>query len=85
MEELRAVIGIKTREGRLGEVGNMLKKREEVMAAYEVTGDYDIMVIGIFQGTLGLERFIKEVLQWKYVKSTTTFVVLNVIKEDLKE
>ena len=81
MEELRAVIGIKTREGRLGEVENGLKKRPEVIAAYEVTGEFDIIVVGKFKGTIGLERFIKEVLQWKYVERTTTFVVLNVVKE----
>jgi len=81
MEELRAVIGIKTREGRLGEVENRLKKRKEVLAGYEVTGEFDIIVIGKFNGTIGLERFVKEVLQWKYVERTTTFVVLNVIKE----
>ena len=81
MEELRAIIGIKTREGRLGEVGNKLKARDEVMAAYEVTGEFDIMIVGKFKGTIGLERFVREVLQWKYVERTTTFVVLNIIKE----
>ena len=81
MAELRAVVGIKTREGRLGEVGNALKKRKEVLGAYEVTGEFDIIAIGKFNGTVGLERFIKEVLQWKYVERTTTFVVLNVVKE----
>ncbi len=81
MEELRAVIGIKSREGRLGEIWNNLKGRKEVLSAYEVTGEFDIILIGKFDGTVGLERFIKEVLQWKYVERTTTFVVLNVIKE----
>ncbi len=81
MEELRAIIGIKIREGRLGEVENELKKRDEISIIYEVTGEYDLMAIGKFKGTLGLERFIKEVLKWKYVERTTTFVVLGIVKE----
>jgi DNA-binding Lrp family transcriptional regulator len=81
MEEMRAVIGIKSREGRLGELGNQLTKRPETLSVYEVTGEFDIVMVCKFDGTVGLERFIKEVLQWKYVERTTTFVVLNVVKE----
>lgn len=81
MEEMRAVIGIKSREGRLGEISNQLVKRTETLSVYEVTGEFDILVVCKFEGTVGLERFIKEVLQWKYVERTMTFVVLNVVKE----
>ena len=81
MEELRAVIGVKTRDGRLGEVSKDLSKRGEVISAYVVTGEFDIIAICKFDGTVGLERFVKEVLQWKYVERTTTFVVLNIVKE----
>jgi DNA-binding Lrp family transcriptional regulator len=81
MEELKAIIGVKTREGRLGEVGNELSKRPETEGIYEVTGEFDIILVCKFMGTIGLERFVKEVLQWKYVERTTTFVVLNVVKE----
>ena len=81
MEEMRAVIGIKSREGRLGEISNQLSKRSEVILIYKVTGEFDIIIVCKFQGTAGLERFIKEVLQWKYVERTMTFVVLNVVKE----
>ncbi len=83
MEELRAVIGIKCREGRLAEIGNELKKKEEVIAAYEVTGEFDIIAICKFKGTVHLERFVKEILKKKYVDRTTTFVALMTIKEEL--
>lgn len=81
MEEMRAVIGIKSRGGRLGEIENQLNRRDETLALYEVTGEFDIITICKFSGTMNLERFIKEVLQWKYVERTTTFVVLNIVKE----
>ncbi|MBR9681186.1 MAG: Lrp/AsnC family transcriptional regulator [Candidatus Altiarchaeota archaeon] len=81
MEEIRAMIGIKSRGGRLGEIGNLLKDRPEVICAYEVTGDFDIVFMGTFKGMMGLEKFVKAVLQWKYVERTTTFVSINTIKE----
>ncbi len=85
MEEIRAVVGVKARGGRLGEIDNLLKKRPEVLCAYEVTGDFDILFIGRFKGMVGLEKFIKSVLQWKYVERTTTFVAINVIKDSCSD
>ena len=64
----------------MGEIGNLLKGRSEVLCAYEVTGDFDIIFIGNFEGMIGLEKFVKSVLQWKYVERTTTFVAINTIK-----
>ena len=81
MEELRAIVGIKCREGRLAEIGKELKKSGEIIQAYEVTGEYDIIAVGKFNGTIGLEKFVKSVLRWKWVERTTTFVVLTVVKE----
>ncbi|MBR9679944.1 MAG: Lrp/AsnC family transcriptional regulator [Candidatus Altiarchaeota archaeon] len=81
MEELKAVIGIKCREGRLSEIGKQLKKSEEIVQAYEVTGEYDVIAVGSFKGTIGLEKFVKGVLKWKWIERTTTFVVLTTVKE----
>ncbi|HDR53404.1 MAG TPA: Lrp/AsnC family transcriptional regulator [archaeon] len=81
MSELRAIIGVKARAGRLGEVGNLLKEQKEVLSAFEVTGEFDIMFLSRFGSMVELEKFIKSVLLWKYVERTTTFVVINTIKD----
>ena len=69
----------------MGEIGNMLKNRSEVICAYEVTGEFDIMFVGRFEGMVGLEKFVKSVLQWKYVERTTTFVSVNIVKTGCPE
>jgi DNA-binding Lrp family transcriptional regulator len=80
-EKLTAVLGIRIREGRLSEVEREVKNRSEIIAAYTVTGDYDFIAIGEFDGRIGLERFIREVLKWKYIERTHTFVALNAVKD----
>ncbi len=79
--ELTVVIGVRVREGRLGEISNRLKKNDNIVAVYEVTGDYDILMIGHFKNRVGLEKFIKNALQWKYIERTNTFVAINTVKE----
>lgn len=79
--ELTVVIGIRVREGRLGEMSNLLKKEAVIKAIYEVTGDYDILMIGHFKNRVELERFIKETLKWKFIERTNTFVAINTVKE----
>ena len=78
---LTVVIGIRVRGGHFGEVSNELKKIPEITAIYEVTGDYDILLIGHFANRVSLEKFIKESLKWKDIERTNTFVALNTVKE----
>lgn len=79
--ELTVVIGIRVREGRLGEISNHLKEVDSIKAIYEVTGDYDILMVSHFKNRAELERFIKETLKWKYIERTNTFVAINTVKE----
>lgn len=83
--ELTVVIGIRVREGRLGEVSNQLNKVDSIKAVYEVTGDYDILMIGHFRNRVELEKFIKETLKWKFIERTNTFVAINTVKENFQK
>jgi len=83
--ELTVVIGIRVRDGRLGEMSNHLKKESCISSIYEVTGDYDILMIGHFKNRVELERFIKETLKWKYIERTNTFVAINTVKEGFQK
>ena len=80
-DKMTALIGLRIREGRLSEVEAELSKRDEIFAAYTVTGDFDLVFIGEFEGRVGLEKFIREVLKWKYVERTSTYVALKTIKD----
>jgi DNA-binding Lrp family transcriptional regulator len=80
--DLTAVIGIRVSKGRLVEVEQMLARRKEVLCVYDVTGEYDAVVVARFRNRDELNRFIKNVLSYPNVERTVTHVVLNIVKEE---
>jgi Lrp/AsnC family transcriptional regulator for asnA, asnC and gidA len=80
--ELTATIGIRISKGRLREVEERLARDPRAYAIYDVTGDYDALLIGRFRDRRDLDRFVKRALQDPYIERTNTQVVLNRVKED---
>ena len=80
--DLAATIGIRISKGRLREVEERLAKDPRAYAIYDVTGEYDALLIGRFRDRRDLDRFVKHALQDPNVERTNTQVVLNRVKED---
>jgi DNA-binding Lrp family transcriptional regulator len=80
--DLAATIGIRISKGRLREVEERLARDPRAYAIYDVTGDYDALLIGRFRDRRDLDRFVKHALQDPHVERTNTQVVLNRVKED---
>lgn len=80
--DLTATIGIRISKGRLREVEDRLARDLRAYAIYDVTGDYDALLIGRFRDRRDLDRFVKHALQDPHVERTNTQVVLNRVKED---
>jgi Lrp/AsnC family transcriptional regulator for asnA, asnC and gidA len=80
--ELCATIGIRISKGKLREVEERLGKDPRAYAIYDVTGDFDALLIGRFRDRRDLDRFVKHALQDPQVERTNTQVVLNRVKED---
>ncbi len=80
--DLRATIGIRISKGKLLEVEERLSRDPRVYALYDVTGEFDALLIGRFRGRRDLDQFIKHALQDPNVERTNTQVVLNTVKEE---
>ena len=80
--ELTATIGIRISKGKLREVEERLARDPRAYAIYDVTGDFDALLIGRFRDRRDLDRFVKHALQDPYVERTNTQVVLNRVKEE---
>ncbi|HTT34694.1 MAG TPA: Lrp/AsnC family transcriptional regulator [Thermoplasmata archaeon] len=80
--DLTATIGIRISKGRLREVEERLARDPRAYAIYDVTGDFDALLIGRFRDRRDLDRFVKHALQDPYVERTYTQVVLNRVKEE---
>lgn len=80
--ELHAIVGIRISKGKLREVEERLAKDPRAYAIYDVTGDYDALVIGRFRDRRDLDRWVKHALQDPFIERTNTQVILNRVKED---
>lgn len=64
------------------EVENEIAQASNVVAVYDITGDYDAAIITKFKDRIGLNDFVKNLLTNPHIKRTVTNIALNVIKED---
>ncbi|KXB02782.1 AsnC family transcriptional regulator [candidate division MSBL1 archaeon SCGC-AAA261D19] len=82
--DLVAIIGLRVYGGHLVEVEKEVAEHPGVRAVYDVTGDHDAILIIRFETRAELNDFVKKLLSHKYVERTSTYVVLNVVKEDMR-
>ncbi len=79
---LIAIIALRISQGKLLEAQKEIAKDSRVVAVYDITGEWDSLIIGYFKEREDLNMFIKNVLSMKYVDRTVTHIVLNVVKEE---
>jgi DNA-binding Lrp family transcriptional regulator len=80
--DVTAVIQLKVEGSALPDITERLKEQQQMISVYEVTGDYDIIAIGKFQDTDGMNRQIKELLTDADIRESNTSVVLNAVVEN---
>ena len=79
--ELNVVIGLRIQKGRLIEIQEKIAKDSRVHGVYDVTGDFDSMVIAREKNRNDLDDLSKNVLSIDGVERSITHLVLNTVKE----
>ena len=79
--ELNVVIGLRIQKGRLIEIQEKIAKDSRVHGVYDVTGDFDSMVIARAKNRKDLDDLSKNVLSIYGVERSITHLVLNTVKE----
>jgi len=80
---LTAIIGIRAQGKRIIEIEKEIAKDDHVMCVYDVTGEFDIIVVAKFRGREDMNKFVKSVLSIDGVEKTTTHVAMEIVKEDM--
>jgi len=80
--DVTAVIQLKVEGHALPEITDRLREQRQMISVYEVTGDYDIIAIGKFEDTDGMNDQIKELLMDADIRESNTSVVLNAVTEN---
>ena len=79
--ELTVVIGLRIQKGRLIESQEKIAKDSRVYGVYDVTGDFDSMVIARARDRSDLDDLSKNVMSVDGVERSVTHLVLNTVKE----
>ncbi len=77
-----AVIGVRISRGKLLEVQRRIARDERVFGVYDVTGEWDSVIMVRFKNTRELDSFIKKLVAMENVERSYTQVVLNIVKEE---
>jgi DNA-binding Lrp family transcriptional regulator len=80
--DLVAIIALRISKGKLLETQEKISADRRVVAVYDITGEWDSLVIGYFKGRDDLNDFIKGILSLPYIDRTVTHLVLNVVKDE---
>lgn len=80
--DLVVIVGVKITHGKLLDAQKRIAKLARVFGVYDVTGEWDSMVLARFRDREELNDFVKEMLALPYVERTGTQLVLNTVKEE---
>tara|TARA_Y100000766_G_scaffold45550_1_gene35747 strand:+ start:187 stop:642 length:456 start_codon:yes stop_codon:yes gene_type:complete len=79
---MTVITGLRIQKGSMIDVQRQIAADPRVFGVYDVTGDYDSMVLARVRGRKDLDDLTKTVFTLNGVQRSFTQVVLNTVKED---
>jgi len=79
---LTAIINLRIKKGTLMEVQASIANHSRVFGVYDVTGEWDSLILARFKNREEMDNFIKTTLSQEYIERTSTSLVLNTVKEE---
>ena len=79
---MTVITGLRIQKGSMIDVQQQIAADPRVFGVYDVTGDYDSMVLARVRGRKDLDELTKTVFTLNGVQRSLTQVVLNTVKED---
>ena len=80
--DLIAIIAVRISTGKLLETQKKIAEESCLAGVYDVTGEWDSLLIGHFRDRTELNDFIKRLLSLPHVDRSVTHIVLNTVKEE---
>lgn len=80
--QLTAIIGLRIEKGHLREVQRQIAKDPRVFGVYDVTGEWDGVVLARLQNRAELDDLAKTTLSAPHIQRTNTMMVLDTVLEE---
>ena len=81
---LSATIHLRITKGKIMDVQASIAKHPRVYIVYDITGEWDSLVLARFKDREEMDEFIKTKLSKKNIERTSTSLVLNNVKEEMR-
>tara|TARA_B110000438_G_scaffold99087_1_gene98051 strand:- start:543 stop:989 length:447 start_codon:yes stop_codon:yes gene_type:complete len=79
---LTAIINLRISKGKIMDLQDSIAKHPQVFGVYDVTGEWDSLILARFKDRQEMDSFIKTTLSQKNVERSNTSLVLNTVKEE---
>ncbi len=79
--DVEVIIEIRISKGKLIEVEKEIANHPNIFAVYDVTGDFDAVILARFPSRSKMDTFIKKLQTYNFVERTNTRMILNTIRE----
>lgn len=79
---MAALIALRIAQGKLIQAQEEISKDSRILGVYDITGEWDSIILGYFRDREDLNDFLKDLLSKKYIARSVTHIVLNVVKEE---
>ncbi|MDP6534710.1 MAG: Lrp/AsnC family transcriptional regulator [Candidatus Poseidoniia archaeon] len=79
---LTAIMQMRISKGHIIAVQAYVAEHPRVFGVYDVTGEWDSLVLARFRDRAEMDTFIKSTLSQPYIERTNTSLVLNTVKQE---
>jgi DNA-binding Lrp family transcriptional regulator len=80
--DVNVLIEVRVSRGKLFDVEKRIAGHPNVYAVYDITGDFDAVIIAKFPSRKSMDAFLKKLQTFEFVERTETKLILNTIKEE---
>ena len=79
--DLNVLIKMRVSQGKSREVGKKISQEKNVSAMYNVTGDFDDILLAKFKDRKSMDTFLKNLQSYEHIERTETSLILNTLNE----
>ncbi len=80
--DITIIVEMQVSKGKLEQVEKKIALHPNVVAVYDVTGAFDVVIIAKFKNRKLMDAFLKHIQTFDFVLRTNTQLVLKTMKED---
>lgn len=79
--DIMALIELTISKAKMLEVERDIAQHPNIFGVYDITGEYDAVILARFKTRKELNKFVKHINGYEYVVRTNTHLILDIIKE----